>query len=388
MAARKCNVVIAGGGLAGCLIALALAGTRPERDVVLVEKDRMLGGNHIWSFFAGDIAPRHSWLVAPLICHGWPGHEVRFRDYSRKLEGRYYSVESERLDRKVRDALPPGAILTGRKVLACSPRTAVLNDGTRLEADVVIDTRGQADFCALDCGWQKFVGQLLETEEPHGFTRPVIMDATVAQHDGYRFVYCLPFSPVRLFVEDTYYSNDSELDALVLRARIEQWADANGLQRPRVLREEKGVLPVVTGGDIDAHWRAGGPRIAKAGVRGGFFHPLTSYSLPDAVRVAMAIAESESFGAQAMNDKLHKLSRDHWRRTKFYRTLAKLLLHSGRPEDRHQVFGRFYSLSEPLISRFYAGQSTATDKVRIMSGKPPVPVGEALKVLVTDGARG
>jgi lycopene beta-cyclase len=32
-----------------------------------------------------------------------------------------------------------------------------------------------------------------------------------------------------------------------------------------------------------------------------------------------------------------------------------------------------------LIRRFYAGRTTAADKLRILSGKPPVPVLEAMK---------
>jgi lycopene beta-cyclase len=45
------------------------------------------------------------------------------------------------------------------------------------------------------------------------------------------------------------------------------------------------------------------------------------------------------------------------------------------------VLQRFYRLRSALIGRFYAGQSTLSDKLRILSGKPPVPLGRALKVL-------
>jgi lycopene beta-cyclase len=45
------------------------------------------------------------------------------------------------------------------------------------------------------------------------------------------------------------------------------------------------------------------------------------------------------------------------------------------------VLERFYRLRAPLIGRFYAGESTLSDKLRILSGKPPVPLVRALKVL-------
>lgn len=381
MASIDCNVAIAGGGLAGGLIALALARIRPELDVVIIEKGETLGGNHVWSFFAGDIAPADRWLVAPLVCHGWPAHDVRFPGHSRTIKGLYYSIESDRLDSVLRAILPSRSILTGVKMLATNPRRAVLSDGTRLEADVVIDTRGVSDLSMLTCGWQKFVGQLLELDEPHDIRNPVIMDATVDQLDGYRFMYCLPFSATRLFVEDTYYSDDRELDVPTLRARIAQWAEQNGLAVGRIVHEEAGVLPVVTGGKIDAYWAAGGRRIAKAGVRGGFFHPLTSYSLPDAVRVAAALSRITDFSAQNIHDRLRVMANDQWKRTKFYRTLGRMLFNAGEPQDRYRIFERFYELNPALIERFYAGQSTATDKVRILSGKPPVPIGGALKAI-------
>jgi lycopene beta-cyclase len=40
---------------------------------------------------------------------------------------------------------------------------------------------------------------------------------------------------------------------------------------------------------------------------------------------------------------------------------------------------RFYGLPEPLIARFYAARLQALDKLRIVSGKPPVPLGAALR---------
>ncbi|HEX2561365.1 lycopene cyclase family protein [Phenylobacterium sp.] len=42
---------------------------------------------------------------------------------------------------------------------------------------------------------------------------------------------------------------------------------------------------------------------------------------------------------------------------------------------------RFYRLPQPLIERFYAGRPSLADKVRILAGKPPVPVRRALAAL-------
>ena len=51
------------------------------------------------------------------------------------------------------------------------------------------------------------------------------------------------------------------------------------------------------------------------------------------------------------------------------------------PADRYRVLQRFYGLREPLIQRFYAGRLRTADKVRLMVGKPPVPIRRAIGCL-------
>jgi lycopene beta-cyclase len=283
----KCDIAIVGGGLAGGLIALALARLRPELKLVLIDQDKSFGGNHIWSFFASDIAPEHRWLTAPLVTYGWSGYEVHFPAHSRSIDNIYYTIESERLDWLLRNNLPQNSLFSGREVKAVSPRLVVLDGAQRINAGGVIDARGAGDAHHLDCGWQKFTGQLLQLKDPHDMKNPIIMDATVEQYDGYRFVYVLPFGMDKVFVEDTYYSDRPDFDPRVMRRRIAAYAEAKGWQVDRVVREETGVLPVVMGGDLDNYWASGSGRTAKAGARGAFFHPVTSYSLPDAVRFAI-----------------------------------------------------------------------------------------------------
>ena len=62
--------------------------------------------------------------------------------------------------------------------------------------------------------------------------------------------------------------------------------------------------------------------------------------------------------------------------------LNKMLFIAADPDQRYKVLQRFYGLDASLISRFYAGQSTFADKVRVLSGKPPVPIGRALSAIL------
>ena len=376
MAHASYDLVIAGGGLAGGLCALALHQRRPELRVAIVEPGERLGGNHLWSFFDSDIARRDRALIERLIVHRWDAYRVAFPNHRRRLAHPYNSIESERLDEVVRAAVPTDAIIRAAATDLC-PTRVTLDTGERIEARAVLDARGgKAE--GLDLGWQKFVGELLHIPQGHGLTEPIVMDATVDQSDGYRFVYCLPFNATHLFVEDTYYTDGPELDRERLSGLIADYAAQSGWQIAGRSRQEHGQLPVVMGGDFDRFWPAVDP-VARAGARGGFFHPLTSYSLPDAVRFASWLADELPLDDLATATRARALA--HWRRTRFERLLARMLFRAADPPERYRILQRFYGLSDALIARFYAGQSTVADRIRILAGKPPVSIGRALRVL-------
>jgi lycopene beta-cyclase len=356
-------VVIAGGGLAGSLAALALAKLRPEIELLLVEQGGTFGGNHIWSFFDADVAPEDRWLVDPFVDRRWESYDVRFPGRERTLASGYNSSRSELLDRLVRERLRPDQYRLG---------------ATPDEGEIHIDARGACALDALELGWQKFVGREYRLARPHGLERPVVMDATVDQAEGYRFVYCLPFGDDRLLIEDTYYSSDATLDRDEIGRRIETYARARSWEFAELEKEETGVLPVATGGDFDAFWPADDRR-GRIGLRGGFFHPTTGYSLPDAVRTAMLIASQNDFSS--IGATLRNEAKRLWRARRFYRLLGRMLFHAADPPERYRVLQHFYRLDRSVIERFYAARSTAADGLRILGGRPPVAIARALRAL-------
>ncbi|MFM7027939.1 MAG: lycopene beta-cyclase CrtY [Chakrabartia sp.] len=373
----RCDIAIAGGGLSAGLIALALAKRHPDLDVRIVERAPILGGNHVWSFFSSDIAEEDQWIIAPFICHSWQGYDVAFPDFSRTLNETYNSIESKRFNEILKAALPADRLLVG-EVVSLTPCQMILADGREVQARRVIDARGPGDLSTLSCGWQKFLGQALHIPGGHGLTRPIVKDATVTQIDGYRFVYCLPFDAETVFVEDTYYADTPDIDAVALRARIAAYADARGWRGAKVISEETGSLPVIMGGSFADYWRSTGSDIVKSGLRAGLCQPVTGYSLPDAVRLASLIAANPDVSDAELID----YAAQKWRERGYYRMLDKMLFRAARPERRYQVLQRFYALSEGLIRRFYAGQSTLWDKLRLLVGKPPVPIGRAIRAIL------
>lgn len=381
------DIAIVGGGLAGGLTALAIRRSAPDLDVLLLEAGDSFGGNHRWSWFEGDLDAPATALLEPFAKAHWSGgNEVRFPAHKRQLEGNYRSLDSRDFDAALRRLLPQQSIRTGSRVVGLDGEGITLENGERIAAKAVIDCREAIPSEHLEGGWQVFLGQHLRTDAPHGIDRPVIMDATVDQPDAYRFVYLLPMGPDEIFVEDTYYADDPLIDAPLLRERIAEYCAQNGWQA-EVLHEETGVLPVITGGDFAAYRASlATAGVALAGARGGFVHPLTSYTLPIAAENALTIAEAARGDLVALPGFIEARAQAHWKRTAYYRLLGKMLFQAADPAERYRVFERFYRLSEPLISRFYAARSTPFDKLRILTGKPPVPLSKAIKALLGKGA--
>jgi len=373
------GVVIVGGGLAGGLLALRLSQARPDLPVTVLERGAALGGNHTWSFHDADLTPEQHALIQPLVAHRWPGQSVRFPAFERHLRAGYNSVSSERFHQILSERLGDKLQLNAA-VREITPNAVILQDGRRLPAAAVIDATGFHGHPAVQIRFQSFLGLELRFAEPHGVDRPVIMDATTEQQGGYRFTYLLPFSPGTLLVEDTGYVDDKALDPAALEQRIASYCAARGWRVVEEIRREHGVLPITLGGDITELWA--NSDLPRIGLAGNFFHPTTGYSLPDAMRVADLIAALPQLTSPTIHAALQAHAKTLWRQQRFYRALNRMLFLAGEQDQRWRVMQRFYRLPEPLIERFYAGSLTTADKFRILAGKPPVPVGQAISALL------
>lgn len=375
---KQTGLLLAGGGLANGLIAYRLALLRPEISVLLVEAGDRLGGCHTWSFFDTDIAPDGGWTEA-FVAKSWSGYEVHFPKRRRRIANVYRSITSKRFHEVLTSALGDRIVL-GARIETLGPHWVRLADGDLLAADLVIDGRGPTASPDLTLGYQKFLGQTVRLAADHGLERPIIMDATVDQKEGYRFVYVLPWDRRTLLIEDTRYTDGAALDRNDLRRGVSDYTRGRGWTIEAVLEEEEGVLPVALAGDMKAYWRHAEGQ-ALSGLRAALFHPTTGYSFPDAVALADAISRLPTIDAASVERLIRERSIRLWRTRGFFRLLNRMLFRAARPAERYRVLERFYGLPEALIARFYAGRLTALDKVRILSGKPPVPLGAALRCI-------
>ena len=357
------HLAIVGGGLSGLLTAWRALDVNPDLRVTVYEARDEVAGDHTWSFNDSDVPEGLRDWIAPFVRHSWPRYDVRFPRRERTLEIGYRSGDSDSLRAAIAPLRDSGrlTVLTGHAA-----------DPSDIEADAVVDARGFEPREDTHLGYQKFVGHTIRTKRPHGLDHPVIMDATVEQVDGYRFVYLLPFSDTELLVEDTYFSDSPHLSENEVGDRIADYISRKGWGDHSIIRREKGVLPMTTATTRDDD-------TAEIGLRGGFVVSATGFTFPHAVEAAECIAQAiKRGGIGSVPAAIAALRRKHIRRERYPRLLNRMFFSAAEPHRRYIILQRFYGLREGLIRRFYGNRLNLADKARILTGKPPVPVTKAL----------
>jgi lycopene beta-cyclase len=361
---KRDGLLIVGGGLAGCIAALAMAKLRPEVPFLLVEERDHFGGDHLWSFLDREVDAEQRWLIDPLVSMNWDSLYVSFPEFSRKLRLGYSSIASDQLDRVMRETLRPDQYLLNTKAVAVRETELVLPGGEKIRADGAIDARGAANLSMIEVGWHKFVAREFEFPRPHRVDLPVLIDATIDQIEGYHYAYCLPLSETRLRVEDVHYSETSELDRAAINARILAYLELRGWRGGVAGREESGVLPVPLSDDVHAFWRGAAARVAKIGPRGGFFHPANGHAIADAVHTALLLADQRYFDGAALHDLFQAEAAQLWRKRDFYRGFNAAIFDATILE-RRRIMENFYRLDSELIARFHAGRMGMMDRRKV-----------------------
>ena len=378
MEASKQRVVFVGGGLANALAAYRLSLARPDLELVVIERDAEMLGEHTWSFHGGDLlragaaGVASSW-IAPFVTASWPRYAVRFPGQAREVGLGYHAIRSGAMVPRFR-RLFPGAIMTGTSVTQVEASGVTLADGTRLAADWVVDGRGAAvDATRGVVGYQAFYGRFLKLARPHGLRGPTLMDATGEQAGGFRFMYVLPFAPDMVLVEDTLYGREAHIDVDASGRRIDAYARQLGLEVCGDDGDERAALPIPLTGVALTPAPVG---VVRSGVAAGLFHAVTGYSVGEAVQFAEALAAA--FTATASPSRatlardLQRRAQGRWRRAALHRRLNNMFFLAAPAEARYKVLMHFYQLEDAVIGRFYAGEMSWRDWARFFSGPPPV----------------
>ena len=358
---RKHALLIAGGGLAGSLAALALSRLRPDVPFLLVGEEERFGGDRTIFLLEDSLSPQERDLVLPLAEARWDAFYTAFPGRSRKLKLACLAVSPERIDSAVRETLRPDQYRHGVRVVAVRDTSVLLQGGEKIAADGAIDARDNAHVSTLELGWRKSAARTFAFPAAHRVDLPVAADATAAQGKSCTYFSLIPFGAERLRIEEVHYSAMPDLDADSAGERILAYAARRGWKEGAVENEEADVAPLALGGDFSAYWRLGGARVAKLGMRGGFFHPATGCQAGDALRTALMLADQRDFDGGLLHDGFEAEALALWRKREPYRAFNRQLLQG----EGCSTLAAFYDLDPAVIARFFGENLGLLDRRKI-----------------------
>lgn len=357
----KHALLIAGGGLAGSLAALAMARLRPDVPILLVGEEERFGGDRTVFLLDGALTAQERDLVAPLAEARWEGFYTAFPGRSRKLKLPCLALSPERIDSAVRETLRPDQYRQGARIVAVRDRSVLLHGGEKIAADGAVDARDNPHVSTLELGWRKAAARTFAFPSGHRVDLPVAADATAVQGKGCAYFSLLPFGPERLRIEEVRLSASPDFDADASGERVLAYAARRGWKDGTVEVEEADVAPLALGGDFSAYWRLGGARVAKLGIRGGFFHPSTGCQGGDALRAALMLAAQRDFDGALLHDVFEAEALALWRKREPYRAFNRQLLQG----EGYSALAGLYDLDPALIARFFGESLGLLDRRKI-----------------------
>lgn len=346
--------------------------------------------------------PRSPWLpnyclwadevpleLQDLTEQSWPQVSVATVLGSQALDRPYVKLDTEALQAQFWAALGAGFVrVVPRSAVRLSHQpgstTIHTDDGAEHHVQVVIDATGsRTPFVrrvhSRPPAFQTAYGLLLDAPG-HGFdpARMVLMDFRPASADAKEppsFLYVLPLSGGRVFVEETSLARRPAMSMDVLRARLEARLASLGLAGSTRLGQEH--CSIAMGLGLPAPVQS----LVPFGAAAGMVHPASGYLISQVLRKAVPVAESildglESGGVDAAlaagNATLWpRAQRRVWEIYGF--GLEALVSMSGSETNR--FFDSFFQLSPDDWSGFLGGKLSPSKLGVVMTnlfrGLPP-----------------
>src|SRR5207237_2414458 len=126
---RRDGILIAGGGLAGALAALAMARHRPDVPVLIVEEAETFGGTGMRCFSDTELGEDGAGLIGAERLARWPGIYLSFPGMNRNLKLDWSGFGGSDLHRALGETLDPKQYRLGTKIVAVGEGALVLDGG-------------------------------------------------------------------------------------------------------------------------------------------------------------------------------------------------------------------------------------------------------------------
>ena len=360
------DLVILGGGCAGLSLASRLADARSPLRVVVLEARSGYVDDRSWCFWRPE---RHD--LSHLVSKSWSSWTFAGADgrtSTRSIPGLHYQYirgsdfYSDAL-RRVASSTSI-SIRTGVQVVAIER----LADGLRVQTDSgavtarwVVDTRPRRLPSMI---YQCFVGVEIEADAPLPFDidEAGLMTGMRSDGDGLGFTYILPLTQTGALIEWTRFSA-VPLPEVELLASLDTVLAALGLASARVIRRERGVLPMGRAPELPEVV----PGVVHAGMGGGALRAASGYAFLRIQGWAEHCARELQSGRAPVEHPA-----EPWDR----REMDRIFLQAIRvqPEKTADYFLALASRvpAERLV-RFLSDQATIGDYARIIASLPLVP---------------
>jgi lycopene beta-cyclase len=364
---RNHGLLIAGGGLAGSLAALAMARLRPDVPLLLVAEGETLGGRGTALVLEEALGDAERTLLTPLIGQSWDAFYALLPGRARKLKLRCHAIEAAAIDAAVRASLRPEQLRLDARIVAVRDDSLLLAGGETVAGIGALDARGWAHQTTLELGWRHGVSRTVRFPAPHRLDLPIAADTSLGNAGGCALFTCLPLDPLRLAIEHIRYARGGEPDPAAGSQAIDAWLAARGWAGAEMQAEESYATPVALGGDFGGYWRIGGARVAKLGARGGFFGTGVGTSIADAAATAVALTRRRDFSGAGLHDGFEAEAAALWRAREFHHAFARPLVEGGGCGAVEALYGS----DAGVVGRFFGGRLGLLERRRLLAAAAP-----------------
>ena len=360
---RNYGLLVAGGGLAGSLAALAMARLRPEVPLLLIAEGVRLGGSGTLFVLEEALGEAERNFLLPLASGSWDGCYALLPGRPRKLKLTCHAIAASAIDEAVRAALRPEQLRLDARLVAVRDDSLLLHGGESVAGIGVLDARGWVHETTLELGWRHGVSRTVRLPSAHRLDLPIAADTTLAAAKSCALFTVIPLDEERLVVEHVRYARGPEAELDEGRTAIDAWLQARGWSGAQTEGEEAFSSAVPLGGDFAGYWRIGGARVAKLGTRGGFFGMGVGPSLADAAAAALALTGERDFSGAALHDAVEEAATQLWRRREFHRAFARRLVEGSSCAAIEALWGS----DAATIARFFADRLGLLDRRRLLA---------------------
>ncbi len=304
------DIAVLGAGCAGLSLAAALAQSRVDARILLIEPRVSYERDRTWCFWDTDPHP-----FSGAISHRWNAWRVSnglkvVRRVSQRY--RYCHIPGDAFYEAALESVrktPNQELLLGTEAL----QVAEEDNGVRIETDrgqiraaQVFDSRPKVEAMRSEGLEQRFQGWHVHSSRACFDPSTVELMRFLPSDAGrIRFLYLLPFGPDEALVEMTYLDLPGA-DEPHFEKELNEWlTQYTGGGEWRVLRRERGCLPMTARSHVP-----GTARVHPIGIRGGRLKPSSGYAFMRIQKHSRAIAEAIRDGSAipaSAEPKIYKL---------------------------------------------------------------------------------